>query len=74
MPTAPGAFPHYTSNDDEYKGYKINANTMVIPNIWAMHRNPDAYTDPHEFKPERFLSDEQINLMEGHYVFGFGRR
>ena len=27
-----------------------------MPNIWLVHRNPDVYPDPEEFRPERFLS------------------
>ncbi|KAG6873388.1 hypothetical protein C0995_016198 [Termitomyces sp. Mi166 len=36
MPAAPGGFPHYSDAEDEYKGYTIKANTMVIPCVWSM--------------------------------------
>ncbi len=28
------ALPHYTTADDEYKGYHIPAGTLVFANIW----------------------------------------
>lgn len=64
--------------DDTYKGYDIAAGTAVIPNIWAIHHDPDLYPEPHTFKPERFLTKKEDirpeTLIEGHYAFGFGRR
>lgn len=78
MPAAPGGFPHYTDHDDEYKGYKIKAKTMVIPNIWAMQRNEEEFPNADEFLPERFFTQEldltQTSLTDSHYGFGFGRR
>lgn len=53
---------------------------MVIPNIWAMHRDPNVYSDPLTFKPERFLREDEESYTEhdpitkGHWAFGFGRR
>ncbi|KAJ3921183.1 cytochrome P450 1 [Lentinula edodes] len=50
---------------------------VVYPNIWAtMNRDPDVYTDPEKFLPERFVDSkfgpfESINNI---YAFGFGRR
>ncbi|KAJ7099823.1 cytochrome P450 [Mycena epipterygia] len=78
-PVAPLSFPHYTSADDEYNGYKIRKGTTVISSIWNMHHNEDEFPDAYEFKPERFLnkkSDARAveSLAEGHYGFGFGRR
>ncbi|KAF5365656.1 hypothetical protein D9758_003167 [Tetrapyrgos nigripes] len=76
-PAAPGGFPHYTELDDEYKGFKIPAKSMVIPCIWSMHHNEVEFQDPYTFDPERFMgkSDEQFDsFAAGHYGFGFGRR
>ena len=81
MPAAPGGFPHYSDAEDCYKGYKIKAKTMVIPNIWAMQHNEKTFQDPLIFRPERFLNDittsetsKSTLLTENHYAFGFGRR
>lgn len=80
MPATPGGFPHYSDHDDEYKGLKIKANTMVIPCIWSMQHNPDRFPNPLTFDPERFLANGDMTssgsslFTEGHYGLGFGRR
>jgi len=84
IPAAPGGFPHYSDNDDNYKGYHIPAHTMVIPNIWAMQHDGRFFPNPLVFNPERFLKKESSAtngevaehdpLTEGHWAFGFGRR
>lgn len=76
-PVAPFAVPHCLDweNDDEYQGMLIPRGSVVIPNIWAMARDPSAYHDPEVFSPERFLPG--ANTPEPNpedVVFGFGRR
>ncbi|EJC99744.1 cytochrome P450 [Fomitiporia mediterranea MF3/22] len=77
-PAAPGAFPHLSLAEDEYKGYRIKAKTMVIPNTFAIHHNEEEFPEHERFMPERYLrEDMEVTtawLTEGHYVFGFGRR
>ncbi|KAK1232849.1 hypothetical protein PQX77_004015 [Marasmius sp. AFHP31] len=78
-PPAPGGFPHTSDHDDEYQGYFIPAQTMVIPCIWSMHHLEELYPDSMAFKPERFVDPNRLevepnDLLEGHYGFGFGRR
>ena len=51
---------------------------MLMNKCRAMSRDPVAYPDPDEFKPERFLDkngniDDKV-LSPYEYVFGFGRR
>ncbi|KAF7331126.1 Cytochrome P450 [Mycena sanguinolenta] len=48
-------FPHRVAVDDEYQGYRIPANSIVIGNAWAILHDDAIYPDPHSFKPERFL-------------------
>ncbi|KAI9449001.1 cytochrome P450 [Lactarius psammicola] len=71
------AVPHRSMNDDQYRGYDIPANTVIIPNVWAMTRDEQMYPDAHKFNPERFLNrngleSEQTDPKD--FVFGFGRR
>ncbi|KAJ7146683.1 cytochrome P450 [Mycena epipterygia] len=66
------AIPHYIAVNDEYRGYRIPAGSMVIGNAWF-----DMYPDPHSFKPERFLLDGKLNPAVRDpetAAFGFGRR
>ncbi|KAF8180743.1 cytochrome P450 [Mycena galopus ATCC 62051] len=79
-PAAPLSIPHYSDEDDEYKGYIIRKGTTVIPSIWNMHHNENEFPNSYTFDPERFLNkgsgteDVAESLTEGHYGFGFGRR
>ena len=70
QPPAPFAFPHATTEDDEYMGYTIPNGTVIIPNIWVMSFNPEIFPEPHEFKPERWIQNPNLE----HTPFGFGRR
>ncbi|KAH8103459.1 cytochrome P450 [Cristinia sonorae] len=78
MPVAPFAIPHAVLTDDVYEGYHIPKGSLLIPNVWAMFRNPDDYPEPEQFKPERFIGkDGNINpdvLDPINVAFGFGRR
>ncbi|KAI0367632.1 O-methylsterigmatocystin oxidoreductase [Pilatotrama ljubarskyi] len=63
--------------EDVYNGYRIPAGTLVVPNAWAMSRDPNAYPQPDEFIPERFLKDRGTSSDARDpekYQFGFGRR
>jgi cytochrome P450 len=39
----------------EIGGWRLPAGTLVLPAIAAMHRRPDIYDSPEEFRPERFI-------------------
>ncbi|KAJ7469321.1 cytochrome P450 [Mycena galericulata] len=72
----PIGFPHFSTIDDEYRGYRIPAGSIVIGNVWAILHNESMYPDPYAFKPERFLLDGKLNpaVRDPQAVFGFGRR
>jgi len=40
----------------EVGGWRLEAGTLVLPAIAAIHMRPDLYPHPHEFRPERFLN------------------
>ncbi|KAI0373871.1 cytochrome P450 [Pilatotrama ljubarskyi] len=73
----PLGIPHRTVKDDVLDGYFIPAGTVIIPNTWAMLQDPDAYDQPEEFRPERFIRDGKLdpNVRDPYHIaFGFGRR
>ncbi|CAO2038302.1 unnamed protein product [Urochloa humidicola] len=61
----------------QVQGYTISKGTTIILNIWAVHRDPDAWTDPDKFMPERFM-DGDIDFSNNKdcklIPFGGGRR
>ncbi|KAJ7731625.1 cytochrome P450 [Mycena metata] len=71
----PLGVPHFIGVEDEYRGYRIPANSVVIGNIWALAHDEAMYPDPHAFRPERFLLDGKPNPnVRDPPAFGFGRR
>ncbi|KAI4743352.1 cytochrome P450 [Aureobasidium sp. EXF-12298] len=66
FPVAPlGAVPHACTQDDEYMGYKIPKGAPVILNAWAIMTDPDRYTEPRRFNPDRFTEDgDNISMTE----------
>lgn len=87
-PVTAGGFPHLLIKDDTYNGYHLPAGTVVIPNSWAIHLDPERYPDPDRFHPSRFLDSSfptgpqpgadlntsDTSVGRGHWAFGFGRR
>ncbi|KAK7103405.1 steroid 17-alpha-hydroxylase/17,20 lyase-like [Littorina saxatilis] len=72
----PLSVPRKTLCDTTVGGYEVPKDTMVLVNLWAVMNDPDKWSEPEKFKPERFL-DEQGNLMpkpEGWIPFSVGRR
>jgi len=75
-PPLPHGLEHSSIEDDFYLGYHIPKGCSVVPNVWAMNRDPDVYERPDDFLPERFLHTPTgpfTNIGNIH-AFGFGRR
>ncbi|KAJ7625670.1 cytochrome P450 [Roridomyces roridus] len=76
-PVGPLAVPHLLTVEDEYKGYRIPAGSVVIGNAWGLLHDETVYPDPHAFKPERFLLPDgrlDPSVRDPEVAFGFGRR
>ncbi|KAF9069515.1 cytochrome P450 1 [Rhodocollybia butyracea] len=67
---------HVSSQDDFYRGYHIPKGCAILPNVWAMNRDPNVYSEPDEFIPERFFNspDGPFTSINDIHAFGFGRR
>lgn len=58
-PIAPITFPRLVQDGPfDLMGYSIPPETMVAPCIYLTHRRSDIYTDPEQFRPERFLNHQ----------------
>lgn len=77
-PAAPLLLPRCPTQSCNVGGYTIPKGTKVFLNVWTMHRDPEFWDNPYEFRPERFLGDGIKLDYHGnshHYLpFGVGRR
>ncbi|KIK65998.1 hypothetical protein GYMLUDRAFT_257899 [Collybiopsis luxurians FD-317 M1] len=75
-PPLPLGISHVSIKDDFYRGYLIPQGCIVIPNLWAINRDPDMYPEPDIFSPERFFNSHQgpFSSINDISAFGFGRR
>ncbi|KAM0335233.1 hypothetical protein ACHAQA_000276 [Verticillium albo-atrum] len=65
--------PKATYTDVVWEGATIPANTLVFLNSWACNRDPELFTEPDTFAPERWLADAP-NPHAHQYAFGIGGR
>ncbi|XVF82317.1 hypothetical protein PTKIN_Ptkin16aG0036800 [Pterospermum kingtungense] len=76
QPTVPLLVPRETINECKLSGYTIPAKTLVFVNAWAVGRDPEAWENPNEFYPERFIgSSLDVKGFDYELIpFGAGRR
>lgn len=79
-PPTPLSLPHIASESCEINGYHIPKGSTLLTNIWAIARDPDQWTDPLLFRPERFLPGGEkagVDVKGNDFElipFGAGRR
>jgi cytochrome P450 len=78
-PIAPMGVPHRAAHEDEYDGFRIPANALVLANAWGIGRDETRFgSDVEDFVPERWLEgrDTRGKLRADLPVasFGYGRR
>lgn len=54
-PSVPLSVPHLSKEACVINGYRIPKDTMLLPNLWAIARDPEQWPDPLEYRPARFL-------------------
>ena len=75
----PLGLPHKASEDTEIGGYLIPAGTQVLGNIYSIHHDPRYWDSPEEYRPERFLPQEDGSMSPAmtspaYLPFGTGHR
>ncbi|KAK7047327.1 hypothetical protein VNI00_006558 [Paramarasmius palmivorus] len=78
QPVAPIGLPRLVTEEDEYRGFRIPKDSVIIANAWSILRDETAY-GPHTdvFDPSRFLTAEgklNVDIPDLSPSFGFGRR
>ncbi|XXG63866.1 hypothetical protein AAC387_Pa05g1962 [Persea americana] len=75
-PAAPLLLPHESSEECTLGGLHVPRGTMLLVNVWAIHRDPELWPDPTSFKPERFegVGKDKEGLDFKFLPFGYGRR
>nr|WAU48304.1 cinnamate 4-hydroxylase [Colchicum autumnale] len=70
--------PHMNLHDAKLGGYDIPAESKILVNAWWLANNPNAWKNPEDFRPERFLEEEAKVEASGndfrYLPFGAGRR
>ncbi|KAG0695265.1 cytochrome P450 [Suillus ampliporus] len=74
-PPSPVGLAHRTMKDVIWENYCIPEGTTVFGSAWAISRDPEAYPEPHMFKPQRWIDGQgclrdDIKL----FIYGYGRR
>nr|XP_012573680.1 isoflavone 3'-hydroxylase-like [Cicer arietinum] len=65
-PPAPLLLPQYSSEDFTLGGFNVPKDTIILSNAWAIHRDPNLWSDPLSFKPERFEIEEGLLAFVPH--------
>ena len=75
-PPLPLLIPRESIKRSTIDGYDILPKTTISINLWALGRNPESWTDPNLFIPERFLGSSQnfLGLDFDMIPFGAGKR
>ncbi|CAH2073594.1 unnamed protein product [Thlaspi arvense] len=79
-PPTPLSLPHIASESCEINGYHIPKGSTLLTNIWAIARDPEQWSDPLSFRPERFLQGGEksgVDVKGSDFElipFGAGRR
>ncbi|XP_031124635.1 angelicin synthase-like [Ipomoea triloba] len=78
-PALPLLVPRCPTNTTQVGGYTIPKSTRVFLNMYAIHRDPQLWDNPLEFRPERFLNQTSSGLdytgNDHRFLpFGSGRR
>ncbi|XP_031094003.1 cytochrome P450 CYP736A12-like [Ipomoea triloba] len=75
-PVVPLLLPHASIEDCDVDGFHVPKNSTVTVNVWAIGRDPSAWSDAEKFIPERFNKNSiEYKGQDFEFLpFGSGRR
>ncbi|OAY59955.1 flavonoid 3'-monooxygenase CYP75B137 [Manihot esculenta] len=79
-PPLPLLVPRRPSQSCSIGGYTIPKGSAIFLNVYAIHRDPNLWDNPLEFRPERFLNEDSTTKFDysgnnfQFFPFGSGRR
>ena len=63
-----------STDEITYKGYKLPKDTFLVQSLFHVMRDPDYWSKPNTFNPERFLQNGKFVPDERVVPFGMGKR
>ncbi|KAH6797300.1 Cytochrome P450 superfamily protein [Perilla frutescens var. hirtella] len=54
-PSTPLSLPRIAEENCDINGYRVPKGSTLLVNVWAISRDPNQWSEPLEFRPDRFL-------------------
>ncbi|XP_072039124.1 cytochrome P450 2J4-like [Amphiura filiformis] len=71
----PLGVPHVAAKDTKIGDYDVPKGSIIVSNLWAVHNDPNIWTEPDQFRPERFLDEDgKLRHREEFIPFSAGHR
>ena len=67
------AFDRKALADLDLGGQRLRKGTVVLISPWVLHRRPELFADPEQFRPDRWI-DPSLRRTAGYLPFGGGPR
>ncbi|CCX31761.1 cytochrome P450 [Pyronema domesticum] len=68
-PPVSGLLPREALASFEVDGHVVPEGTVVGVPIYTIHHNPDYYPEPYQYRPERWLDDDQEQIEKAQSAF-----
>ncbi len=68
---APCGNPHEMTSDLIFRGYYLPKQATIFPNLYAVHHDTNIWGDPENFRPERFLNENETKFVSNEALIPF---